>query len=185
MAAIRQFPRPRTIRDLQAFLCLFNFYRRFVPAAAAILRPLTDALAGSPRGTAVVEWTEARQTAFTAAREALASSALLDHPAAGAQLALVTDASATHAGAVLQQWRRGQPWQPLGFFSQKLSATETRYSAFDQELLAVYAGILYFRHLLEGRSFTIFTDNLPLLGALTRVTEPRSDRQRRKLSFIV
>jgi hypothetical protein len=47
----------------------------------------------------------------------------------------------------------------------------------------VYSGILYFRHLLEGRSFTIFTDHLPLLGALTQVTEPRSDRQRRQLSF--
>jgi hypothetical protein len=184
VAAIRQFPRPKNIRDLQAFLGLFNFYRRFVPAAAAILRPLTDALAGLPRGTAAVEWTKARQAAFSAAREALASTALLDYPAAGAQLALVTDASATHAGAVLQQRRRGQPWRPLGFFSQKLSAAETRYSTFDRELLAVHAGILYFRHLLEGRSFTIFTDHLPLLGALTWVTEPRSDHQRRQLSFI-
>jgi hypothetical protein len=183
VAAIRQFPWPRTIKELQAFLGLFNFYRRFVPAAA-ILRPLTDALAGSPRSNATIEWNETRQQAFSAAREALAKTALLDHPAADAQLAMVTDASATHAGAVLQQRRQGQPWRPLGFFSQKLSAAEARYSAFDHELLAVYSGILHFRHLLEGRSFTIFTDHLPLLGALTRVSEPRSDRQRRQLSFI-
>jgi hypothetical protein len=184
VAAIRQFPRPKTVRDLQAFLGLFNFYWRFVPAAAAILRPLTDALAGAPRGTAAVEWNEAREAAFIAAREALTSTALLDHPAADAQLALVTDASATHAGPVLQQRRRGQPWRPLGFFSQKLSAAEARYSAFDRELLAVYTGILHFRHLLEGCSFTIFTDHLLLLGALTRVTEPGSDRQWSQLSFI-
>jgi hypothetical protein len=125
-----------------------------------------------------------RQQAFSAAREALANTALLDHPAAEAQLALVTDASGTHAGTVLQQRRQGQPWRPLVFFSQKLSAAESRYSPFDRELLAVYSGILHFRHLLEGRSFTIFTDYLPLLGALTRVSEPRSDRQRRQLSFI-
>jgi Reverse transcriptase (RNA-dependent DNA polymerase) len=50
VAAIRRFPRPSTVRELQAFLGLLNFYRRFVPAAAAILRPLTDALSGSPSG---------------------------------------------------------------------------------------------------------------------------------------
>jgi RNase H-like domain found in reverse transcriptase/Integrase zinc binding domain len=77
-----------------------------------------------------------------------------------------------------------QAWRPLGFFSQKLSAVETRYSAFDRELLAVYSGILNFRHVLEGRNFTIFTNHMPLLGALTRVSGPRSDRQRRQLSVI-
>jgi RNase H-like domain found in reverse transcriptase len=52
--------------------------------------------------------------------------------------------------AVLQQ-RKGQgSRQPLGFFSQKLSPTESRYNAFDHELLAVYSSILHFQHLLEG-----------------------------------
>jgi hypothetical protein len=76
LAAIRQFPRPTTVRGLQAFLGLFNFYRRFVPATAAILRPLTDALAGSPHGSAAVAWDSGHLAAFEAAREALASTAL-------------------------------------------------------------------------------------------------------------
>jgi RNase H-like domain found in reverse transcriptase len=50
--------------------------------------------------------------------------------------------------------------------------------------LAVYSGILHFRHLLEGRPFVIFTDHKPLVGALSRAAEPRSDRQWRQLSFI-
>jgi hypothetical protein len=122
--------------------------------------------------------------AFRLARTALAETALLDHPAADAQLSLVTDASATHIGGVLQQKRRGSTWRPLGFFSQKLSPAQARYSAFDRELLAVYEAILHFRHMLEGRSFVIFTDHLPLVGALSRVSDPNSDRQRRQLSFI-
>ena len=44
-------------------------------------------------------------------------------------------------------------WQPLSFFSKKLNPAETRYSAFDCELLAVYATIRHFRHNLEGRNF--------------------------------
>jgi hypothetical protein len=39
--------------------------------------------------------------AFAAAKAMLARAALLDHPAAGADISLVTDASATHIGAVL------------------------------------------------------------------------------------
>jgi transposase InsO family protein len=38
--------------------------------------------------------------------------------------------------------------------------------------------------MLEGRKFVVFTDLKPLVGALTRVSEPHSDRQRRQLSAI-
>jgi hypothetical protein len=41
--AIADFPPPPTVKQLQAFLCLFNFYRRFIPAAARIVSPLTRA----------------------------------------------------------------------------------------------------------------------------------------------
>jgi hypothetical protein len=103
---------------------------------------------------------------------------------AGAELALVTDASATHVGVVVQQRRRGEAWRPLGFFSAQLSKAEINYSAFDRELLAVVAAIRHFRYILEGRSFVIFTDHKPLVGALHRRSDPISARQQRHLSFI-
>ena len=42
--AIQDFPAPRDKKQLQTFLGMVNFYRRFIPAAANILLPLTDAL---------------------------------------------------------------------------------------------------------------------------------------------
>jgi hypothetical protein len=54
--------------------------------------------------------------AFEAARQSLSPTAVLDHPAARAEHSLVTDASATHLGAVIQQKRHGQGWQSLGLF---------------------------------------------------------------------
>jgi Reverse transcriptase (RNA-dependent DNA polymerase) len=107
MAALRSFSEPATIEQLQAFLGLFNFYRRFVPAAARILRPLTDALRGGGSGKAAVQRSEAVREAFSEARVALADTALLAHPAADAELSLVTDASSSHVGAVQQQRRLG------------------------------------------------------------------------------
>jgi hypothetical protein len=60
VAAVQRFPRPVNTQQLHAFLGLFNFYRRFVPAAAAIVRPLTDALKGSPASKKPIQWSQQR-----------------------------------------------------------------------------------------------------------------------------
>ena len=57
----------------------------------------------------------------------------------------------------------------------------TRYSAFDQELLAVYATN---RHNLEGREFYVNTDHKPLTYVMNSTTERPSLRQTRHLAFI-
>ena len=93
VAAIQQQPRPTTVRELMAYLGMVNFYRRFVPGAACILRPLTDALKGSQALSMAVEWTQEMTDAWEASKAALSSAALLAHPRQGAELALVVDAS--------------------------------------------------------------------------------------------
>ncbi len=42
--AVEKRPPPTTTKELQVFLGLVNFYRRFIPRVASILKPLTDAL---------------------------------------------------------------------------------------------------------------------------------------------
>jgi RNase H-like domain found in reverse transcriptase len=145
VAAIRLFPQPATVRDLQAFLGLVNFYWRFIKAAARILLPLTAVLAGGPAGSSKLQWTPEMTTAFNQAKEAVAAACELGHPSSGAEISLVTDASASHIGAVLQQRAPASTaWQPLAFFSAKLTAAQQKYSAFDRELLAVYLSIRHF-----------------------------------------
>ena len=170
--AVASYPKPSTVKELQGFLGLVNFYRRFVSAAARVLLPLTDALRGGRAGTDRLAWTTEMESAFETAKQAVSSAALLAHPTQTAELVLVTDASDSHVGAVLQQRARGQHWQPLGFFSKKLEPPQVRHSAFDRELFAVFAGIRHFRHQLEGRKFAVWTDHKPLTFALHRVSEP-------------
>jgi hypothetical protein len=78
-----------------------------------------------------------------AAKAALVATVPLAHPLPGAVLSLATDASDTHVRAVLQQ-QVGHHWQPLGFYSKKLTKTEVNYSTFDRELLAAISGIKHF-----------------------------------------
>jgi transposase InsO family protein len=178
--AIRAFPMPTCLTSLQRFLGMVNFYRRFIPGLAGIVKPLTDLLRGSPK---TLPWTQEAAEAVTAAKEALAQCTSLAHPLPGAVLALAVDASDTHVGGVLQQVE-SQNWRPLAFFSKKLSEAESKYSTFDRELLAAYSAIRHFRYLLEGRQFRLLTDHKPLIAALVRVTTPLSGRQQRHLAAI-
>jgi len=159
---------------------MVNVYRRFLPGIARTLQPLTDALKGAPK---MLEWLPATAAAFGAAKAALAAAVPLVHPAPDAVLSLATDASDTHVGGVLQQLNGGR-WQPLAFYSKKLSGAGTRYSTFDRELLAAFSTVRHFRFLLEGRQFRLLTDHKPLVTSLFRTTSPWSARQQRQLSFI-
>ncbi len=128
VAAIQKYPRPTTVKQLLAFLGVFNFYMRFMPAAARILPlTLTDSMRGSPKATAVVDWMPPMVAAFNAARTALGAAALLAHPQQDQELAVMVDASADHVGAALQQRRSAAAyWQPLAFFFKKLEPAQMR-----------------------------------------------------------
>jgi hypothetical protein len=139
-----------------------------------------DLLKGSPK---VLLWSPAAEATFIAAKTALVATVLLCHPAPHAVLSLAVDASDSHVGGVLQQ-TCGRGWQPLAFYSKKLSSTEVKYSTFDRELLAAFLTIRHFRFLLEGRQFTLLTDHKPLVASMTRVTPPQSVRQQGHLALV-
>jgi RNase H-like domain found in reverse transcriptase len=183
VAAIRDFQPPADKQQLQRFLGMVNFYRRFLPGAAGVLQPLTDALQGPGGKNRKLTWTSAMNAAFCKIKQLLCKATCLAHPDPAAAISLAVDASNSHVGAVLQQSKAGS-WQPLAFYSKKLDSTQRWYSAFDKELLAAYLAVRHFRCLLEGRQFAIFTDHKPLTFAIHRISEPWLAQQQRQLSYL-
>jgi hypothetical protein len=181
--AITNFPRPETAKQLRQFLGLINFYRNFIPKAASLQAPLHAVLTPKTKSKATINWTPEMAQAFTDCKQSLSTATLLAHPIIGVDLALSTDASDFSIGACLQQ-RVNNDWQPLAFFSRKLTPAQTKYSAYDRELYAVYAAIKYFRHMLEGQTFFILTDHKPLTFAFAQKPEKCTPRQFRHLDFI-
>ena len=178
--AARNFPQPSSQRKLRDFMGLVNFYHRFIPHCAELMQPLHALLANK---TQTIAWNDAAVSSFNATKDALAKATLLSYPKRDAPTCLMTDASDTAVGAVLQQLLYGT-WQPISFFSKKLRPAETRYSAFDRELLAVYLAIKHFSHFLEGRHFQVLTDHKPLTYALNARPERHSPWQARQLDYI-
>ena len=131
--AVQRFERLCTIKALQRFLGLVNFYRRFLPNIAATMHPLTDALAGAPWQ---LTWNESMTSAFAKTKKRLEEATLIFHPFSDADLRINTDPSTKAiAGAIHQVVNRRL--QPFGFFSRRKTSAESCYSAYDLELLAI------------------------------------------------
>lgn len=139
--AVNNLSKPKTITEMRKFLGMLNFYRRFLSNAAQRQAPLNAFIKGAKkRDNRPINWTPESEQAFTNCKEDLAAAALLAHPDEQAALAVTTDASETAIGATLEQHREGK-WQPLGFFSKKLTEAQQKYSAYDRELLGFSAEV--------------------------------------------
>ena len=179
MDTIQNFPLPKTVTNLRSFLGTINYCHRFIPNVSDILAPLS-ALTTGPKQTPI-EWTKETYDSFESAKLALCKMQTLAHFTPNLPIRLTTDASNFAIGAVLQQIIN-KTLRPLEFFSKKLSTTEQRYATFDRELLAIFLSVKHFKHLLEGRPFTIQTDHKPLTH-IFNMKNP-SPRQQRQISFL-
>lgn len=182
--AVTEFKLPSTVKQLRRFLALVNCYKRFLPHATDTQSHLRDLIPGNKKNDSrKLEWTDNAREAFEKCKQSLATATLLHYPDSTKPLSLLIDASNTAAGAVLQQFADGQ-WNPLGFYSEKFSPSQQRYSTFGRELTAMKMAVQYFRHMLEGRRFVIFTDHKPLTTALTSSPNSRLPHEDRYLRYI-
>ena len=169
---------------MRTYLEMINFYHRFVQNLAFYLAPLNEYLKKEGnKSSREIAWTEEAKAAFQKSKDLLAESALLVYPSENCKLSIVADASDVSVGGALQQEFKGT-WQPIAFFSRKLDKTQQHYSAFDRKLFAAYAAIRHFRHFVDGRSFTLFSDHKPFVHAFCSRGEPIIPRRSRQMSYI-
>ncbi|CAL9699311.1 unnamed protein product [Knipowitschia caucasica] len=155
---VQQWNPPNNLQELQAFLGLCNYYRKFVPSFAELASPLHNLL---KKGT-VFQWTDEHQAAFTMLKEKLTTAPVLGYPRTEGKFILDTDASNNSVGAVLSQIQWGEE-RVLTYASSHLSPAQQRYCVTRRELLAVVRFTRQFRHYLLGRKFLLRTDH----GSLT------------------
>ncbi len=171
VTAIRNWPIPTSIKELQRFLGFANFYRRFIQNYSSIASPLTDLLKLKPKS---LSWTPSATEAFNTLKETFISAPILVHPDPDKAFVEEVDASTTGVGAVLSQ-QQGTPARlhPCAFFSRKLSPAERNYDIGNRELLAIKLALEEWRHWLEGaqQPFVVLTDhkNLEYLREATRL----------------
>ncbi|KAI2667107.1 Transposon Tf2-6 polyprotein [Labeo rohita] len=159
VSAVRDWPRPKTLKELQRFLGFSNFYRRFIRNFSSVAAPLTSMI---KKGDTRLSWSLPAIQAFEELRQRFTTAHILHHPDPNQPFLVEVDASSTGVGAVLSQ-RQGAPPKtvPCAFFSHKLSPAERNYDVGNRELLAIKLALEEWRHWLEGslHPFTILTDH--------------------------
>ena len=183
VAAIKKFPKPKSVKSLRRFLGMVTYQRRFIKNAAELLQPLNDLLHGKVQNNDPVMWTNSAEQAFIVIKEALSNVCHLAHPKESAQLYLRCDASGIAVGSVLEQLDDDEI-TPLGYFSKALNGPQKRYSTYDLELLSAYLSVKYFEHLLLDKHFILFTDHKSLVNSFYKPSENHSPRQVRYLSYL-
>ena len=100
VAAIKNFEKPKCIKNLRSFLGICNYYRRFIKDYSKKSRAL-EKLCGSNCSKLV--WSEECEKAFGDMKQALTQSPILGFPDIKKTFILDTDASFDAIGAVLSQ----------------------------------------------------------------------------------
>jgi hypothetical protein len=128
IAAIQEWPTPTTVTQIQSFLGLAGFYRRFVrdfSSIAATLHELT-------KRDVTFAWSDSQKVAFRTLKDKLTHAPLLQLPDFNKVFELECDASGIGLGVVLLQ-----EGKPVAYFSEKLSGASLNYSTYDKELYAL------------------------------------------------
>lgn len=154
LKAIKNYPIPKTTKEIKQFLGIAGFYRKFIRDFSKIAQPLTRCLKkGSKIDTEDADY----NNAFNTLKTNLINSPVLGYPNFLEAFTLTTDSSNFAIGSVLSQ--KGHP---IAFHSRTLKPAERKYSTIERELLAIVDSCKHFKPYLWGRHFQIECDHRPL-----------------------
>ena len=155
--ALLDFPAPTTRKQLQQFLGLVGYYRKFVPHFAQISACLSDLL---KKGAKFV-WTPEAESAFLDLKSRLATQPILRPPDFTKPFSLAVDASDVAVGAVLFQEVDGLE-HPICYYSKKLDCHQKRYSTVEKEALGLILAVRTFSVYFGSSPVRVYTDHSPL-----------------------
>jgi hypothetical protein len=160
VAAIEQLPEPTNRSQLQSWLGLTGYYRKFIPNYSAATAPLRVMLSND---TPWSEWGQPQSEACARVKHLLTSyDNALRVFRDGLPTTLATDWSVDGMGAVLSQIHPDGTEHPVAYASRSCNKAERNYTSYKGEMLAAVWAVEQFKYYLTGRQFTLLTDHQPL-----------------------
>jgi hypothetical protein len=175
LAGLRDWPIPKTVKQVRSFLGFGNFYRKFIKGYSNLAKPLNELL----QKNVPFQWTLEADNAFNLLKKKFTEEPVLMMPDLDRPFQIESDASKYASGAVLTQMDSAGKRHPVCFLSKTFNPTERRYEIYDRELLGIVRALREWRHYLYGspHQTQIYSDHLNLL--YFRKPQKLNDRQRR------
>lgn len=153
--SVQKFPVLKGRKDIQSFLGLSGYFRKFVLDYAIIARPLSDLLKGNQKFVFGAE----QEESFNNLKKVLTSEPVLRIYKPDAITELYTYASKIGYGAILlQKDAADEAFHPVHYMSRKTSDAEKKLHSYELEVLAIINALKKFQIYLQGIQFKIVTD---------------------------
>jgi len=161
---VSNWPPPKWVKKVQAFLELMNYYWKFVSNYAKIAEPLTQLTCKNKKW----HWDKKQKNVFHTLKKSLNRTAHLRILNSTCEKILKTNASDFTVSACLYQIKNEQQ-RLIVYQSRKLSESEKRYEVHDKELLAIVKALQEWRPYLTDteKSIQIYTDHKNLRNFAT------------------
>ena len=159
--AIREWPEPRNLKEVQAFLRFANFYQRFKQGYSQICIPLTK----MTKKEQPFHWECKQREAFEKLKKKFILALILASFDLERKIILKTDASDQALGSCLSQPDAERQLHPVAYRSKKFSGPELNYDVHDKELFAIVDAFEEWRAYLERsrHSIMLYSDHKNLL----------------------
>jgi hypothetical protein len=152
---------PTSLKLLQGFIGMVNYYRDMWPHRSHILAPLT-ANTGAPKEgekPPPFQWTLETQKAFNQLKTSMAADVLCAYPGHNKHFHIFTDASEYQLGACIMQ-----EGKPVAYYSNKLNSAQMNYVTIDKEFICVVTTLRKFRSMLLDAELHVHTDHNNILS---------------------
>ena len=142
---VLNWPAPRNVKEVQKFLGLANYYRRFIKDFAKIAAPLYALV----RKEQKQKWEKKQKEVFEKLKVVFTTEPILAIPNIDKEMRVEADISDYATGRVLSIKCEDRKWRPVAFISKSLNTTKRNYEIQDKEILAVIRYLEVQRHYLE------------------------------------
>ena len=118
IAAMNNWPPPKTLKSLRGFLGLTGYYRKFVKDYGKLAAPLTALLKND-----AFTWTHVTERAFDKLQQAMCTTPILAMPAFSTPFTIESDACSNGLGVVLLQDEHPIAFTSKALFGNNLAAS--------------------------------------------------------------
>lgn len=176
VSAITSMKSPTNKKELQIFLGMVNYLRKFIPHLADVASPLQLLLKKNVEWL----WTSVHEDVYSKIKNKISKAPVLQNFNDNLPITIQCDASKDGLGCCLLQ-----NGKPVSFASRSLTPAERNFSQIEKELLSVAWSTRKFHYYIYGRKVTVLNDHKPLESLfkkhLHEVPSPRLQRLKLKL----
>jgi hypothetical protein len=133
---------PQNVSDIQSFLGLAGYYRRFIEGFSKIAKPMTELL----KKGKTFEWTPRCEASFQELKKKLTTAPVLTMHDMERSFSIYCEASGQGLGCVLMQ-----DGHVVAYASRQLRKHEEKYPTHNLELAAVVHALKIWRHYIIGK----------------------------------